>query len=269
MGLLDWQPFCCQPQLRKPVWHLGDGIVKKISRGLMMLALSAIALIATSRNVPALTIDFIGTSGGIVEYFGGASGLHGVNLPISSVFSIPPGFSSNVPIIGGLMNFTTGSFISSTNLGGGAFVNIFGASIPGIPFSIAGAIPTIGVASGTTLLAANFATNPTFLYLGAGNAGSFSANLFVTYVYPTLASYFGLTPMVGSGFLTQLQMNLFSPITPGAPLFGNQASANIVATIREPATLLLLGSGLTILGLVGMRRSKSKETDLQSRPLHC
>ena len=43
---------------------------------------------------------------------------------------------------------------------------------------------------------------------------------------------------------------------PGATSF------NVGLQLPEPASLLLLGSGLTIFGLLGMRRARSKETDL-------
>lgn len=68
------------------------------------------------------------------------------------------------------------------------------------------------------------------------------------------------TPVVATGpYSLTLLANLSHPEPSRWPIIAT--SFNFEAKLPEPASLLLLGSGLTILGLLGTRRARSKEAD--------
>ena len=237
--------------------------MKSLRKLTLLVALSAVCLAGITRSAFAapITIDFAGTSGGLISYLGGSTALVGSNLPIGSVVNTAPG---STPIIfTGLMNFTTGNFISGTSSSGGQFINTYGS---GGTFSITGGISSLGIAAGSTLMTATFATNPSFLNLGVGNFGTLGSGLNVNYLNPTLlAALGGVANFTGTGVgaLTQLQLGinpLTTPFAPGVGFTASQSSANIAATLPVPTSLLLLGSGLTLLGFFGMKKPRPMRT---------
>lgn len=243
--------------------NLGPPLARgDVMRSRLIIWLIVLAIGLTTRSAVALTIDFIGSSGGNISYLGGATFLTGTNLPIDSLFTIPPGGSSTISITGGLMNFTTGAYLGGINLGGGAFLSTYGS---GGGFGIIGGIPSLGIAAGTTLMTATFATNPTFQNLGVGGFGNVSGGLNVTSLNSALAASFGLpSGPIGSGTGAFSQLNLaINPVSlpfgPGIGFTASQSSANIVATISEPASLLLLGLGLLVIGFFGRQKPHRKQ----------
>jgi hypothetical protein len=240
--------------------------VKKLRNFLFVIAISAVSVVATSRASLALTFDFIGGYGGSISYSGGATSLAGAGLPIYSVFGIPPGFSSMYSIAGGSMSFSTGAFSGLSPSGGYTFGT--GGSLV-----ITGGISTLGIGAGSTLMTASFSSSPTFKYLG-WSAGALTAGLSVNYLNSDLLDAFGLSAGgAGVGALTQLDIFInpsLLPFGPGVGFTATQAGATVTSTLAlpEPGTLLLFGSGLTVFGLIGIRRSRTKkmeETDGISR----
>jgi hypothetical protein len=183
----------------------------------------------------------------------------GTDLPISFVFGIPPGASSSVVVVGGLMDFATGAYTSALDPPGALFQYFYDG---GGAISITGGVPAAGIAD-SMLLSGSFASDPVFSYGGLGLA-ALTAALIVDYLNPALSEFFGFSPISsGTGFLAQVDFNVdfngsrwgFGTPGPGVAFSGSQLASNIMATTApEPATLILLGSGLAGVSFLGRKR---------------
>ena len=240
--------------------------MKKLRSFLFVIALSAVSVVATSRCVLAYSIDFFGGPGGSISYGGGSSPLTGSGLPIFSVWGTPPGLSSMYSITGGAMGFSTGGYSGVSPLGG----YMFGT---GGSLNITGGISGLLIGGGSTLMEASFSSAPTFKYKGFG-VWQLSAGLSISSVHESLLGAYGFpSGATGIGALYQLDVYLdpsYWPFGPEVPFTAYQGLAYVTSTLAlpEPGTLLLLGSGLTVFGLIGIRGSRSKkmeETDAISR----
>ena len=214
-----------------------------------ILGLSLSPLLAQA--APILDFGIIAPTSGTISYAGGTSPLVGSEISVDNVVGLGTPLNAGIAqaCADCFLNFTTGNFISSdpTTLTFGA-----GGSI-----SLTGAIPSLSIDPGTTLLNGFFSTNPIVMSLGefklAGGGFADTKN-------QTLTNFFGLP---NGSFTGGLHVSFQAPGIPPSEfdstvvLSGGVANSPVPGT-PEPGTLLLIGSGLVGIGVGARRRNRRK-----------
>lgn len=199
----------------------------------------------------AIPVTFHLGLGGTVSYGGGASPLVTTDGVVTSVET--PAIL--LGITDGDLDFTTGDFttgvppVSPSPL----FMDFFA---PGGGLTVNG-----DIGGGSELLLAGTFGPSSFICCAAGPAG-FSGLLVPTFFSPDLAVALGISDLVGGGSVAQT--DIITTFTflgiPGAglPFSGEQTGGSVLVTavtaVPEPSSLLFLGSGLLLIGLVAGRR---------------
>ena len=215
-----------------------------------ILSLSLSPLLAQA--APILDFGIIAPTSGTISYAGGTTPLVGSGISVDNVVGL------GTPLIAGIaqacvdcfLNFTTGNFISSDpeslTFGTGGII------------SLTGAIPSLSIAPGTTLLDGFFSANPIVMSLGefklAGGGFADTKN-------QTLTNSFGLPNGSFTGSFHVL-FEAASGIPPSGfastgVVSGGVANSPVPGT-PEPGTLLLIGSGLVGIGVGARRRNRRK-----------
>ena len=230
---------------------------KRLAVAAAMLSMCA-ATAAHADPIPACVtapcIDFgnVRQPGGTISYDGSGGPLIGMDIPILALNGIgtpanstPPGY----PIVGGLLNFTTGAFVGSNPLEGYEFGG-------GGSFRITGAVPAAGLDDPATVLLDGTFTGALF---SIGPPGQFVVRPRGTDLKHTdLLAFFGFapgTPMSFGGFI------ITDP--PENGLNGGAFSVTALNTditnspVPEPASLLLVGSGVA--ALIGRQRTRRRK----------
>jgi hypothetical protein len=208
-------------------------------------------------------IDFGNTRqpGGTISYDGEGGPLVGQGVPILSIAGLSTPANSwpatgTLTVVDGQLNFATGELVESRP----SFGYEFGA---GGYFTITGAVPDLGVTDSSTVLVEGVFTGALY---GAAQPSPAQFLLFTrgTDVKNDLVmSYFGLvpgTPMsFGGGILTEPVVGGLDggPFSVGAL---NVDIPNQPAPVPEPATLLLLGSGLSVAAIRARRRAGDRRS---------
>ena len=208
----------------------------------MGMALSPAPVLA----VPTSIINFsINTpTAGTISYNGSGGPLVGSGIIVDTIQGLPAG----LPLACGgcTLSFNTGNFTGFTaatwTFASGGFIKITGAFAPA------------GIGPGSTLLSGIF-TSPTTV-LDIGSQLKISGGTIFDTKNPLLDAYYGFP--AGQQFRGALALHFVSSASPPHGFTSNPTLAGSVVNtpIPEPASLLLLGSGL--LGLAAYGRKKIK-----------
>jgi len=228
-----------------------------MKRFLIIAAVFVMALGLALSPVPAralsiLDFDMAAPTAGSISYAGGATPLKGLNIQVDTLVGIGTPLNNMVllPITSGLLNFTTGNFT-----GFDQYHWNFGAGGPA-SIVLTGGIPALDIPNNSTLftgtimsaLVTYHAANQTFrvldeTFLDIKNA--VLENYYYGQNYPGWLGGLNLSFIANNG---NPPPNAFaSDLIASGDIINNQP-------IPEPATMLLLGSGL--IGLAGYGRKK-------------
>lgn len=213
-----------------------------------LLAVMALVLAfggAMTMSAQAFVIDFfISPGAGQISYAGGDAPLVGANIPIVSVLGIdtPDHAGIMYAVTNGFLNFATGNQDGSSgwNFLGGGTITITGTTSFG--------------ASGTLL------ENTTVGFLNAqvislGDTGfKIAGAAFMDTKNEFLKSWFGVSDL--PQFTGALNISFLTNATPPDEFISDVVLSGDVANAPVPPSVLLLGSGLLGLTVLGWRRKK-------------
>jgi hypothetical protein len=213
---------------------------------LSTLLLAAGLLCATTAQAAILKFDDPTLPGGTVSYDGIGGAAIGDDILIQSIQGIGTPLNDTVTLTctGCLLDFTTGA-----NLSEGPTLWNFGS---GGSITLTGAVPALGLPAGTLLLSGTFSGTPNEITGGDG-FGLFAA-VGADVKNDALATFFGLGPDFTFG-TTSIQTD--TTVGANGSFAGTVVNAdlnNTQAVVPGPATGLLLGLGLLLLGLPSVFR---------------
>ena len=232
-------------------------VVTVASAGAMTIGSASADPLVACLTTPCIDFGNVLEGGGTASYAGGDAPLVGTDIQISRIDGIGTPENSTFPLDGlivsnGLLDFETGALIEYDPITGYHFAG-------GGSFVITGGIAELGLDDDTVLATGTFTEamfQPGPLQFSVALRGTDTK-------HEDIVTYFGLDPNLlfafQGGFLTEpflagpepdpFSVDVLSIDIPNVPAD---------AVIPEPATLLLMGSGIAVHGALMRRRRRSR-----------
>lgn len=228
--------------------------LKKCFLAWLLPILITLGLLGYSAKVYAFIIDFAvgpphpGTAK--ISYAGGVNPLVGVDLSVFNVVGLGTPSNPNVTltIVGGALNFTTGSLTGSDAntwyFGGGGSITVTG----GIDLN---PNPGLEIPLGSTLLTGTF-TSASVTNLGGGSF-SITGSSFTDSKDQQLTDFYGLPNFLYYGNFN-ISFFVIPPVGPPNSFTSSSVLSGDIVNTPEPATMLLFGGGLVGIGIFARRK---------------
>lgn len=206
-----------------------------------VVGLAAAFILAFLAGAPAMadTISFDGFGGSFSFTNTSPGSLSVTNAGINYIFDQVTGAVDST--VSGTLNLTSG--LPSSTCASSTCTVSFDA---GGSLTIVGSDSALGISSGTTLLAASFSDSSAIF--SSSGSGTYSGDLTSITLNPTIASYYGLTTLMGSDAETYFSVSFGSSGFSGAVGTSGVtiAAAPEIAATPEPSSIVLLAFGLLI-----------------------